>query len=290
FDIVLLVLREQGQNELRRVAQAGMPIDAFERSSDDLVTVETLETQLQSKYQVGESYFMPFERVADWGFRELSALSMTYDGKRTMHPRGKDDWRDGDMLLVPLRGVAGELVGMISLDRPFSGKRPDRSTIDILEIFAHQTTTSLENARLFADSEQNAQQQGWLNEILEAIAGSLNPNEILLAIANGVHRLLPFQRMTFALHDPDAGGFMIARFTDDVDADLTVKRERRADLARTGLGRAYQMRQDAFYGPAAADASEFEDLRTWRAETEAASLIVPLMSAGQALGALHVGG
>ncbi|MCC6616632.1 MAG: GAF domain-containing protein [Anaerolineae bacterium] len=289
FDVVLLALREPGTDILRRAAQAGMPIEAFERSVDYEITVQALEAHLQSKYQVGESYFLPFERVGDWGFRELTALSMTYDGKRTMHPRAKDDWRDGDMLLVPLRGVAGEMVGMISLDRPFSGKRPDRSTIDILEIFAHQTTTSLENARLFADSEQNAQQQGWLNEILEAIAGSLNPNEILHAIAQGVHRLLPFQRMTFAMQDPDTGGFMIARFSPDEDGELALKRERRADLARTALGRAFQTRQDALYKVSAEETSEFEDVRTWRAELEAASLIVPLMSAGQALGVLHLG-
>ncbi|MCL4248160.1 MAG: GAF domain-containing protein [Anaerolineae bacterium] len=288
FDIVLLALSEPGHNKLRRVAQAGMPIDAFERSGDDIVTIETLEAHLQSKYQVSESYFLPFERVADWGFRELSALSMTYDGKRTMHPRGKDDWRDGDMLLVPLRGVAGEMVGMISLDRPFNGKRPDRSTIEILEIFAHQTTTSLENARLFAESEHNAQQQGWLNEILEAIAGSLNPNEILHAIARGVYRLLPFQRIIFALQDSDAGGFAIARFAPGDDT-LTLKRERRADLARTALGQAFQTHQDTLYPADSSANSEFEDIRTWSAGTETVSLVVPLLSAGQTIGAVYLG-
>jgi PAS domain S-box-containing protein len=290
FDVVLVTLLDEQTGTLHRVAQMGMPLEAFERSRDTMVSAELLMHALNPRYQISDSYFLPIERLSDWAFEGLSALSITYDGKRTMHPRGKHDWRDGDMLLVPLRGLEGGLRGMISLDRPFDGKRPDRSTVEILEIFAHQTTTTLENARLFAQSAQTTEQQSRLNDVLEAIAGTLDPTEIVMAVARGIQRLAGFQRMTFALQDAEAGGFQVARITPGDGDMLTIQRERRADLARTVLGQVAQSHQDKLFMTADPEGDAFDDVRAWRTEDEQVSLIVPLLAGGVSIGALHVGG
>jgi PAS domain S-box-containing protein len=289
FDIVLITLVNPATGQLYRAAQAGMPIDAFERTRATTAPIAEIEASLKPDYIISESYFLPFEKLGDWAFKGLAALGMTYDGKRTLHPRARGDWRDGDMLLVPLRGVDGSLIGMISLDRPFDGKRPERPTLEILEIFAHQATTTLENSRLFSQSAQNADQQMRLNELLEAVARTLDLTEIVQAVAGGMQRLVGFQRMTFALNDPEQNSYQVVRLLSTKDGGLTMVQERRANLARTALGRVYETRADVLYTDADTDGGAFDDVRAWRADGEKTTLIAPLIAGGLCLGALHIG-
>ncbi|MDX2139511.1 MAG: GAF domain-containing protein [Chloroflexota bacterium] len=289
FDIVLIALADPNSGMLRRVAQAGMPIDAFDRSRGDIISISQLAASLNPDFQISESYFLPFERLAEWAFPNMAALSMVYSGKRTLHPRSRSDWRDGDMLLVPLRGVDGDLLGVISLDRPFDGKRPERSTIEILEIFSHQATTTMENARLFAESRFSADQQVRLNAVLEAIARTLDTTEIVQAVADGLLKLVGFRRMTFTLHDPDNSVFQVVRVIADRDKELMIMSERRPNLARTALGRVFETMKDVLYSATDSEGAVFDDVRAWRAEGERVTMIVPLLAGGLCLGALHLG-
>jgi GAF domain-containing protein/sensor histidine kinase regulating citrate/malate metabolism len=289
FDIVLVAMLDEESGVFRQVAQAGMPIEAFVRSQGHSVALSVVESSLKPAYLTSESYFLPFEKFSDWNFPGLQTFSMSYDGKRTLHPRGKHDWRDGDMLLVPLRGIDGKMIGIISLDRPFDGKRPERATIEVLEIFAQQASSALENARIFDISTQTAEQQARLNEVLEAIARTLDVREIVYAVASGVQKLTPYERMTFALQDPEQNGFQVITITNGEGDTLNVQRERRADLARTALGRAYASKADMLYLSDDTINIEFDDLRAWRGLGERTSLIAPLITGGLVLGALHIG-
>ncbi len=289
FDIVMVAMVDEANGTFRRIAQAGMPIDSFVRSLHHTVSRKMVEESLKPAYRASESYFLPFEKVTDWNFKGLQTFSVSFDGRRTLHPKGRNDWRDGDMLLVPLRGIDGELMGIISLDRPFDGRRPERSTIEVLEIFAQQASSALENARIYGISTQNAEQQARLNEVLEAIARTLDVREIVHAVASGIQKLAPYQRMTFALQDPEQNSFQVLTVTPGDGDVLNVQRERRADLQRTALGRAYLSKADILYTGDDTVDIDFEDLRTWRNEGERTSLIVPLITGGLVLGAIHVG-
>ena len=64
------------------------------------------------------------------------------------------------MLIVRISGsVGGELLGTITLDRPYDNQRPDRQTLEVLEIFAHQAASMIENTRLFRESQKSVDQE-----------------------------------------------------------------------------------------------------------------------------------
>ena len=68
-----------------------------------------------------------------------------------------DDWHPDDMLLAPLYGPDGALVGVLSVDLPPGGKRPDARSRHLLEQFAVQAALAIEHARvhtLVAESER----------------------------------------------------------------------------------------------------------------------------------------
>ena len=290
YDVVIMTMLEEETGEIRRAAQAGLPLDAFENSMAHTLSRAQLDKLFeQTDYRTSESYFLPFEKVTQWYFDGLETFSPNFAMIRTLHPRGKQDWHDGDMLLIPMMGAGGDLLGVMSLDRPFDGKRPDRGVIEILEIFAHQAATMLENTRLYLTSTRSAEQEARLNEVMEAIASTLDVNEIVESVARGALRLLPFVRMTIGLLDTEQQGFDLISVNVQADSSLVVGRDHRSSLARTALGRTFETGQDFLCHSGDPDMRDLEDLRSWSLQGERTALLVPLVSGGVVLGALHIG-
>ncbi|MCC6803614.1 MAG: GAF domain-containing protein, partial [Anaerolineae bacterium] len=288
FDVVMILMVDEESGILRRIAQAGLPVDAFEDSKRHTLPITTLNLLFEKEqFRISESYFLPFQQVSHWYVEGLEAISTGRAVTRTMHPQTKDDWHDGDMLVVPVMGAGGDLLGVISLDRPFDGRRPDRGAVEILEIFAHQAATTLENTRLYMNTVRNAEQEARLNEVMEAIASTLDMTEIIQSVARGALRLLPFMRMTVGLLETEHQGFDVVTLTVRADESLVVTRDHRTNLNQTALGRTFETGQDYLYGPG--EDSEFSDLRGWHAAGERTSLIVPLITGGIVLGAMHLG-
>ena len=97
-----------------------------------------------------------FEIAEQWGtlrFVPASALPPTsqpgwvaeeWDVAVTGEP---DSWDPQDTLLAPFYDVAGNWLGMISVDLPLSGKRPDEVQQGLLEVFANQAGIAINGAR-----------------------------------------------------------------------------------------------------------------------------------------------
>lgn len=58
-----------------------------------------------------------------------------------------DSWDPDDMLLLPLRGAGGDVLGVISVDQPVSGRRPDDTQITYLMAVADHAALALEQSR-----------------------------------------------------------------------------------------------------------------------------------------------
>ena len=59
-------------------------------------------------------------------------------------------WRAEDALFAPLHGADGSLLGVLSVDLPADGLRPDEHTCELLELFAVQASLALDHARVHA--------------------------------------------------------------------------------------------------------------------------------------------
>jgi diguanylate cyclase (GGDEF)-like protein len=61
--------------------------------------------------------------------------------------KGPDAWDPDDMLLLPLRGASGEMVGVVSVDQPVLGRRPTEDELSVLMAVADHGALALEHAR-----------------------------------------------------------------------------------------------------------------------------------------------
>ena len=56
-------------------------------------------------------------------------------------------WHPNDMLMLPLRAASGEVIGVVSVDQPLHGRRPDDGEIEILMAVADQAGLAVEQAQ-----------------------------------------------------------------------------------------------------------------------------------------------
>lgn len=88
----------------------------------------------------------------DWGrFKFVPHEVMAQDDPYRWIPdiepgEGADAWHPHDALLAPLYSEDGELRGLLSIDLPISGCRPDATQRDLLERYAAQAERALQNA------------------------------------------------------------------------------------------------------------------------------------------------
>lgn len=150
YDQIVMLLGED-DGHLHRVAQAGLPIDRFEASRANTVPLRTFEDTLTPDYQIEGSsiYLLPASRADEW--RAVAGVLETRYGEPPMptDPETPNAWREGDVMVASMIGPTGRLLGAIVLDRPMSGQQPDRSTVELLEIFAYQAANAVESTRLY---------------------------------------------------------------------------------------------------------------------------------------------
>jgi diguanylate cyclase (GGDEF)-like protein len=66
---------------------------------------------------------------------------------RSVAPPGPDGWHPEDMLLLPLRGASGDVLGLVSVDEPALGRRPTEDELSVLMAVADHAGLALEQSQ-----------------------------------------------------------------------------------------------------------------------------------------------
>jgi signal transduction histidine kinase/putative methionine-R-sulfoxide reductase with GAF domain len=99
-----------------------------------------------------------------------------------------DQWRENDLFFIPLRGSRGQPLGLISLDLPNDGRRPDLNTAQALEIFANQADNAIENVRLLHNTREYAQKLQQLHNISQEVLREQDFDRQLKRIVESLNR------------------------------------------------------------------------------------------------------
>jgi PAS domain S-box-containing protein len=207
FNIVLVSVVEGLQSAyptLCRVAAAGLPLDVFEEAKRVRQPLERYERILREEYRQGLCYFFPFDRQDDWGAELHTMVPMP---ELTEWHEGQ--WHPHDMLLAPMRGAGGRLLGHISVDEPRDGIRPSQRTLEILAIFANQAAIAVENARLYADTRRRADDLALINEVGNTLTQLLEPEQVLNTVVGVIGLLLQCDVGAVFLPDAADGRFVV---------------------------------------------------------------------------------
>ncbi len=113
-----------------------------------VVSREPWDRRLEAGEEWGDLRFVPYTEGRAFGDYDLPGYP---DEPVTSFA---DEWHPGDRLFAPMYtpgqpgGVGGELIGVVSVDRPRNGRRPGPWGREALQMYAFQSAIAISNARL----------------------------------------------------------------------------------------------------------------------------------------------
>ncbi|MBI5964341.1 MAG: GAF domain-containing protein [Chloroflexi bacterium] len=134
FQVVLISVTEVEQGLLRRIAAVGIPQETLNELFARKQPLASVKQIMKPEFKVSRSYFIP----ADQTPVVPSDVHMVTLEVASSEVKTPNSWDPDDILLIPLESADGQMIGLVSLDNPENGLRPDRATIESVEVFAAQ--------------------------------------------------------------------------------------------------------------------------------------------------------
>lgn len=165
-------------DELRAVAVAGSE-EARQQLLDSATPMQVIHEEVARADDWGRFKFVPHDRAGGSG--------ADYGWVPDFVPEDAPDaWHPLDLLIAPLHDDAGNVVGLLSIDLPVSGRRPDVGQRSLLEKYAAQAERAVlvalerhalsEQIRLATTAREivrNASVQLHIDELLEQCGAAL---------------------------------------------------------------------------------------------------------------------
>jgi PAS domain S-box-containing protein len=143
FDVVIIYTYDPVNKTIRPEASTGLSADDFNSIGDSAFTWESVIPLTQRKYKNSRSYFIPFDEVIN---APMLIPEFAMDDF-TVPEDTEQAWLPGDRLIIPFFDSLMEPLGLIALDAPHDGMRPDPLTIQILELHASEAALLADGAR-----------------------------------------------------------------------------------------------------------------------------------------------
>ncbi len=191
FQVVLMSLYEPETGLLRRVTGVGIAPETLSELLARKQPLASLQQLMKSEFKISRSYYIP----ADATPVLPTDIHYVYAGQYSEAQAKQNAWDPDDFLLIPLEDMQGRPLGLISLDDPSNGLRPDRATIDSLELFATQAVQVISTSLRY----------GELDSQIESLAAGMQRQQRLLDVSqNDLPRLLHKDlEQTISLQDLD---------------------------------------------------------------------------------------
>jgi len=199
----VLVRAVAGPPEIRRLLGASSPL----RDWQDILAAS--EPWGSLRFYSHEQDQALINRLATW----------VPEGSGTQ--AGPGDWHPQDALFAPLFGAHGALLGVLSVDQPSSGKRPNLEQCTVLELFANQAAVAIaeSRARDRAEARQREAEHRWQVAFERSPIGAaiISPDGVLTQANDSLAQMLGYSREAILQR-----GFTGLTHPEDVDLDTAV--------------------------------------------------------------------
>jgi GAF domain-containing protein/nitrogen-specific signal transduction histidine kinase len=151
FQAVLISIYEPDTGLLRRVTGIGFPPETLAELMARKQPLSSIQQMLKPQFKISRSYFIPVD--------DAPIIPADVHMVSVEQPSGSassSTWDPDDFLIVPLEDSQGAPLGLLSVDAPRDGLRPDRATIEALEIFAAQISLAVSNSSRFSELRTRA--------------------------------------------------------------------------------------------------------------------------------------
>lgn len=222
FQIALLSVYEPESGLLQRVAGVGMPAETLEELLARKQPLQSVQQLLRPEFKIGRAYFIPADKtpVIPADVHTVTTL------QAAAQPSSANAWNPDDFLLFLLEDPQGAPLGLLSVDAPRDNLRPDRATLEILEMFAAQAELIIFNQRRMQEAKAR----------IDSLTAGLQRQQRLLSLTQNDLPILLHKDLdqTVAIHDLDR---RVQRIRAGLAITEFVSRQLDAPSALLALGR-----------------------------------------------------
>lgn len=206
---VILTLRDEGFNTIQRIT-AGFTPEEIEFLTQNAqrpdIWLRLFDDPEAQGFRYGACYFVP--GTSSW-LQQHFLNKVLPDDKAT--GSSADAWHSDDLLCIPLYDSKHRRIGLLGLDRPQNGRRPDQTTFQTIELYAQFAASIIENAQLINETISRNHDFELLLQASNEISKSLEQEMVLELM--GKHMLRALQ----------GDGYIIYRWKDGTNSLTTLK-------------------------------------------------------------------
>lgn len=147
FQAVLVSIYERDTGLLRRVTGVGFSPETLTELMSRKQPLTSIQQMLKPQFRISHSYFIPVDEAPIIP-TDVHMVTLELEDKTG---KSSNTWDPDDFLIIPLEDEHGVPLGLMSFDAPRDGLRPDRATIEALEIFAAQASLAIANHLRFVE-------------------------------------------------------------------------------------------------------------------------------------------
>ena len=116
-------------------------------------------------------------------------------------------WHPDDALFAPMRGVDGQLLGILSVDEPISGRKPSGDEIDVLVAVSEHAALAVQAAQESARAKANREALTHLLAVSARLNESTDTRELLQHVCEATAEALAFEKVAVQLLNRDTGTY-----------------------------------------------------------------------------------
>jgi len=147
FQAVLVSIYERDTGLLRRITGVGFSPETLTELMSRKQPFASIQQMLKPQFRISRSYFIPVDEAPIIP-TDVHMVTLELEDKTG---KSSNAWDPDDFLIIPLEDEHGVPLGLMSFDAPRDGLRPDRATIEALEIFAAQASLAIANHLRFVE-------------------------------------------------------------------------------------------------------------------------------------------
>jgi GAF domain-containing protein len=230
FQAVLISTYERETGMLRRVTGVGFPSDTLNELMSRKQPLASIQQMLKPQFRISRTYFIPVDEAPIIP-ADVHMVTLDLDDKTG---KSSNAWDPDDFLIIPLEDDQGAPLGLMSFDAPRDGLRPDRATIEALEIFATQASLAIANYLRFAELRGKVES---LNSGLQRQQRliSLTQNDLPILLRKDLDQTIAIQNLSQRSQRVRAGLAITESVSRQLDASSALQALGRETLTQLGM-------------------------------------------------------
>src|SRR5579884_2162090 len=155
------------------------------------------EPLFDQRFLLRGAYFIPAGEL-DWD--QLGGNTYTPDIAISDDPAA---WHPDDALFAPMRGADGQLLGILSVDEPLSGRKPSGDEIDVLVAVSEHAALAVQAAQEATRAKANREALERLLAVSTTLNESADARALLQEVCGAIRDALGFEKVAVQLLEND---------------------------------------------------------------------------------------